>query len=383
MINKATFTKKNGVVVLLCSECGKTIKTQKEFNTIERYAYNGVTSLESQYCDGHPHINISSKDIKEEMSKRSIKEKLREAMTKNVIGVKITRPNQELIIMRGIPGAGKSTEAERLVGEGMIHSTDTLIEETTGDYNGYFTKMVESGDWSEHGKMHHRNFLKAKMSMEQGVSPVIVDNTNIKASEPKKYVEAALKLGLSEDNIKIVDVGNGGQTANILAERNTHNVPFKTIQRMMSSHKGVGTLSVKKILEAKGGLKEESRVLYAAVVLDKESQSSLISQFASKLPEGWKTIAHHMTIVFGRALDDKNEIGKEVELTITELGISDMAMAVKVEGYPSANDIPHITVAVNEAGGGKPFMSNKITNWDKVDLGYKLKLYGVVTEIKT
>jgi predicted kinase len=383
VINKATFTKKNGAVVLLCSECGKTIKTQKEFNTIERYAYNRVTSLGSQYCDEHSYVNMSSKDRKEEMSKRSIKEKLREAMTKNVIGVKITRPNQELIIMRGIPGAGKSTEAERLLGEGMIHSTDTLIEETTGDYNGYFTKMVESGDWSELGKMHHRNFLKAKMSMEQGVSPVIVDNTNIKASEPKKYVEAALKLGLSEDNIKIVDVGNGGQTADILAERNTHNVPLKTIQRMMSSHKGVGKLSVKKILEAKGGLKEESRVLYAAVVLDKESQSSLLSQFASKLPEGWENIAHHMTIVFGRGLDDKNEIGKEVELTVTELGISDVAMAVKVEGYPSANDIPHITVAVNEAGGGKPFMSNKITNWDKVDLGYKLKLYGIVTEIKT
>jgi pyruvate/2-oxoacid:ferredoxin oxidoreductase beta subunit len=128
VINKATFTKKNGVVVLLCSECGKTIKTQKEFNAIERYAYNGVTSLESQYCDEHSYINMSIKDRKEEMSKRSIKEKLIEGITKyelkfkelnqknkikakllespkgyNCLGVKISRPSQVLIIMRGVP----------------------------------------------------------------------------------------------------------------------------------------------------------------------------------------------------------------------------------------------------------------------------------------
>lgn len=221
--------------------------------------------------------------------------------------------------------------------------------------------------------------------MQDGITPVIIDNTNIKASEPKKYVEEALKLGFDESNIKIVDVGNGGQTAEILAERNTHNVPLKTIKRMLSSHTGVGKLNVQKIIESNGGVKSSTgKVLYAAVVLDGESQSKLISQFASKIPEGWKTIAHHMTIVFGKGLDDKNELGKEVELTVTELGISNMAMAVKVEGYPSTNNIPHITIAVNEVEGGKPFMSNKITNWGKTDLGGgNIKLYGTVSEIKT
>jgi hypothetical protein len=37
---------------------------------------------------------------------------------------------------------------------------------------------------------------------------------------------------------------------------------------------------------------------------------------------------------------------------------------------------------VNIENGGKPYDSNKITNWGKVDLGYELKLYGTVTEIK-
>lgn len=383
MIESAKFIRKDGIGLLLCSKCSKVIKTQENFNTIERFAFDGQTTLSRQYCNDHKYLSMFGNDKKREMLRRGIKEKLREAiMKKNVLEVYITRPTQKLVIMRGIPGSGKSTQAKKIVGEGVIHSTDDLIE-ATGNYNGHFAKMTESGDWSEHGRMHHKNFLNAKESMERGVSPVVVDNTNIKANEAKKYVEAALKLGLSEDNIIILDVGNGGQTAEILAERNTHSVPLNTIQRMMASHKGVGELTVTKILESKGGIKESlDKVLYAAVVLEPTSHQNLVKVFASKLPEGWKIFAHHMTIVFGKGLDDKSEIGKEVELTVTDLGMSDMAMAVKVEGYPTANDIPHVTIAVNTAEGGKPFMSNKITNWGSVDLGSPLKLYGIVTEIK-
>jgi len=309
-----------------------------------------------------------------------IKEQLREGLRKrNILGIEITRPNQELIIMRGIPGAGKSTESNKLVGEGIIHSTDSIIE-ATGDYAGHFARMAESNDWSAHGRMHKRCFLDAKESMKEGVSPVIVDNTNIKAKEARNYVEAALKLGLDENNITVVDVGDGGCTAEVLAERNTHNVPLKVVKRMMQSHASVGELTVAKILETKG-YESKSNVLYSAVVLDDKSRTALIQQFASMLPEGWKTIAHHMTIVFGKGIEDKTELGKEVVLNVVALGASDKALAVRVSGYPTTNKIPHVTVAVNDAGGGKPFDSNSITDWGKTELGFDMKLYGVVTDI--
>jgi len=127
---------------------------------------------------------------------------------------------------------------------------------------------------------------------------------------------------------------------------------------------------------------EKEKILYSAVVLTDDSRKELLKVFGWIIPVTFKIIAHHMTIVFGKGLDDKSEVGKEVELTVTELGLSDMALAVRVEGYPSANDIPHITIAVNDKEGGKPFMSNKITDWGRVDLGYTLNLYGIVTEIK-
>jgi len=317
------------------------------------------------------------------MSKDAIRNILREDINKNILGVVVTRPDQELVIMRGVPGSGKSTEGKKLVGEGIVHSTDTLIEmRGEGAYALHFATMVESGDWSAHSRVHNQNFLNAKASMLEGISPVIVDNTNIKANEPKKYVEAALKMGFDEANIKIVDVGTGGCTVEVLAERNTHNVPLATIKKMAASHKGVGPLTVKKILESKDMYKKSK---IAMLVLDANSKNKLITALGNLIPDGWKLYAHHMTINFGKGLSDelRGDLGQTKSLTATAVGLSDMAMAVHVVGYHSDNKIPHITVAVNVEGGGKPVMSNDIPMWKTLEDNYNItpiKLSGVVVE---
>jgi len=314
------------------------------------------------------------------MKKEQIREKLREGITTNSIGVNVSRPNQELIIMRGVPGSGKSTKAKTLVGEGVIHSTDDLIE-SLGDYNAYFREMIESGDWSKHSRMHSVNLRNAIRSMTEGVSPVVIDNTNIKANEAKGYVMAALEMGFDERNIKIVDVGVGGKTLEELAARNTHGVSLETITKMAASHKSVGELTVKMIVESKD-LYKKSDILYSAVVLDDNSKNRLYSVMANKIPKDWKVICHHMTIVFGKKLpkDMKSDLGKSVSLVADEFGLSDMAAAVKVFGYPSKNAIPHITLAINADAGAKAVMSNDITNWVKLDT--PINLTGVVSEIK-
>lgn len=384
-MNTAIFKEINGIRAILCSKCGKVVKTEPDFNIIEKYALNGQISLSPQYCDKHKYINMFGQEQKMEKLRRGIKEKLREGiMKKNVLNVEITRPDQVLVIMRGIPGSGKSTKAKELVGEGQIHSTDDLIE-ATGDYDGHFRRMIESDDWSAHNRMHKLCFKNAKTAMVNGVTPVIIDNTNIRPKEARKYVEAALELGLDENNIKIVDIGLGGQTPEILAERNTHNVPLNVINSMVRTHTSVGELTVKKILNYKGSSQmtnesnyNDDKILYSAVVLDDKSKNLLLNNI--HIPYGWKVFAHHMTIVFGKGLDDKNEVGKVVNLTATKLGVSDLAMAVGVDGYPSKNEIPHVTVAVNVMKGGKPFNSNQITNWKPLD--EPIKLTGVVQELK-
>jgi len=306
--------------------------------------------------------------------KEKIKEILRENVDKNILGVSVTRPNQELIIMRGVPGAGKSTKAKSLVGQGKIHSTDDVIEKS-GDYREFFANMIAKGDFSALSKMHSQNLKDAIASMKAGVTPVIVDNTNIKQNEPKAYVVAALEMGFADNNIKFVDVGTAGLEAQQLAARNTHGVPLEKIEAMIASHTAQGPLTLKSVLESKD-MYNKSNVLYSCVLLDKASHNKLIDRFALDIPEGWKTFAHHMTIVFGKGLDNKDEIGKEVILKVTKFGKSDLAMAVQVEGYPSKNAIPHVTLAVSPIG--KPKDSNDITKWEDIKPFY---VTGFVTEI--
>jgi len=132
------------------------------------------------------------------------------------------------------------------------------------------------------------------------------------------------------------------------------------------------------------GEEEVKKISYSGVVLDDKSRASLIKIFQRMIPEGWETIAHHMTIKLGALEDGSNEKqdmedGTEIHLNVTDYAIDDKVMAVGVKGYSSTNPKPHITIAVNRAEGGKPFMSNKLTDWRKI--GFSFDLTGKITEV--
>lgn len=292
----------------------------------------------------------------------------------NIINVPITRDNQELIIMVGIPGSGKSTKAKSIVGNGIIHSTDDLIE-ATGDYNEFFNNMMANKDFGPLSNMHKQNLKNAIKSMKDGITPVIIDNTNLSPSEPKQYVMAALEMGYDDNNIKFINIGTGGLTAEELAKRNTHNVPLDKIKSMIDKYKTHNPITIEKVINSKDMGKKDD-VLYSAVVLDEESHNKLINMFSDIIPEDWKVYAHHMTIQFGKGVENEKDLDKEVILQGNKLGISDKAIAIEVSGYESKKNIPHITIAISP--DGSPKMSNDITDWKKIK---PIKLTGVVKNI--
>ena len=126
--------------------------------------------------------------------------------------------------------------------------------------------------------------------------------------------------------------------------------------------------------------------MYTAVVLDEKSQLKLQS-WAEKnvkvnqvrLPAlvahaGWRLICHHMTVKFGGTPEYvKQYLDTDQSLEATHVGISDKVVAVRVSGFPSENKVPHVTVAVNVRGGGKPVMSNDIVEWVPIETPIKLK----------
>lgn len=123
------------------------------------------------------------------------------------------------------------------------------------------------------------------------------------------------------------------------------------------------------------------KISYSAVVLDEKSRTKLINHLQSNIPNDWEIISHHMTINMGEIKPEYEKyLGMKQTLRVISIGISDMAMAVGVEGFHSVNKIPHITVAVNRKEGGKPFMSNKIENWKPIQ--FSLELTGTVKEVE-
>lgn len=108
---------------------------------------------------------------------------------------------------------------------------------------------------------------------------------------------------------------------------------------------------------------------YSALVLTDESHDKLVRTYQDKIPSDWETLAHHMTINMGRLKPEyEHFLGSFHDLVVKEFAINDLVAAVKVEAdVPTVNKIPHVTLAVNRKDGGKPVMSNKLTNWTPVE----------------
>jgi tRNA nucleotidyltransferase (CCA-adding enzyme) len=128
---------------------------------------------------------------------------------------------------------------------------------------------------------------------------------------------------------------------------------------------------------------EMKKVSYSAVVLDDKSKATLIKIFKPMIPKGWEVICHHMTIKMGALENGSQEqqdmIDKKmIMLDVVDYAMDELVMAVGVKGYPTTNSKPHITIAVNRDGGGKPFMSNKLTDWRP--MGFPIELTGKVSE---
>jgi len=125
---------------------------------------------------------------------------------------------------------------------------------------------------------------------------------------------------------------------------------------------------------------KSQKISYSAVVLEKRDHEKLLEFFKESFPQDWSQYAHHMTIKMGELPpENKQDIGKEILLTAYEFGKSDMAVAVKVKGYWTTNQIAHITLAINKNEGGKPVDSNNIIKWEP--LVNTIPLHGIVTEI--
>jgi hypothetical protein len=116
------------------------------------------------------------------------------------------------------------------------------------------------------------------------------------------------------------------------------------------------------------GFLNESKAAYCGLLIVDNKQ---LLKLVDNLDNDWERLAHHMTIKMGELPEElKDKKGNVfVDLTATHIGyFEDKVVAVKLDSkFKSQNAFSHVTLAVNRKNGGKPFLSNKITEWKKLD----------------
>jgi predicted kinase len=102
-----------------------------------------------------------------------------------------------LYIMRGVPGAGKSTMAKLIADstDGVICSTDDLWYDSKGDYN-WDPELLEA--------KHLENQRNVSICMAESLPSIIVDNTNLVQRDVSPYLYLAKVMSYT---VQIIDVG--------------------------------------------------------------------------------------------------------------------------------------------------------------------------------
>lgn len=114
------------------------------------------------------------------------------------------------IILRGLPGAGKSTWVTANAPAATVCSADHFMVESDGVYRWSPKKL---------GAAHEACVKKYTDALQRRVELVVVDNTNLTGREIKPYVELAEKYGY-EIEIRTIEVD-----PEVAMKRQLHGVP--------------------------------------------------------------------------------------------------------------------------------------------------------------
>ena len=123
---------------------------------------------------------------------------------------------KELFLLRGLPGAGKSTLAKMLVGDkDYCHKeADMYFVDRDGKYKFNPSQLKDAHKWCQ-GEI--------EFAMKYDHSPVVVSNTFTQEWEMQSYYELAEKYGYRVHSL-IVENRHGGV--------NEHGVPEEKLQQM-------------------------------------------------------------------------------------------------------------------------------------------------------
>lgn len=139
---------------------------------------------------------------------------------------------KKLIILRGLPGAGKSTARATIAFNNDCADTDRIAFVSTDDY---FRRPDGKYAWyaGELSTAHAWAQDLARHFMESKTHVIIIDNTNIKRAHMQPYIDLAAQHGYEvEEHVIGGPYPVDEETLRTYFERQKHGVPWAAMVRM-------------------------------------------------------------------------------------------------------------------------------------------------------
>ena len=127
---------------------------------------------------------------------------------------------KKLYIVRGLPGSGKSTFAEALVGSDFLVCEADKYFIVDGEYKFDGTKIKQAHEWCRN---RVETYMKDSLVNDQFYREIAVSNTFTQEWEMESYYKLAEQYGYMVFSI-IVENRHGG--------KNAHGVPDEKLEQM-------------------------------------------------------------------------------------------------------------------------------------------------------
>ena len=311
----------------------------------------------------------------------------------------------KVIILRGLPGSGKSYLTKHSLGENTaVCSSDGYFRDKFGAYNFNRKLLPEAHSYC------CQQFLQAISDRRK---LVVVDNTNSMKWEYEIYVYLCRTQGLQCHILEIPHPNNDIVSA--FCSRNVHNIDMVTIksftdrweeekeavfvppwmvypikqctQTDKSLPSSAPTQSILNICQADAGILPEEisvsptplEVFFTGIFLTARAQWELVSAVA---PTHTEVYAEHVTLAFKPSIEsvESLNIGKEVRVTVWGVGDDGEVQAVTVatpDGIVSQNEHPHITISTIPSSAPK-FSNDMLSSHPAMRLSCHLVLDGII-----